>query len=475
MKSVINKHMDSYSLAEVYLFEHKGVNILLDVKKSNFYSIEKGYVEVIEYLLDKKDNNKAVLSVSDEELEEIMKNLIDAEILIDSDVEEEKTQLDFSKEVVNMVLNISQDCNLRCKYCFASTGHYKGKRELMSVETAHKALDWFYAQAVTSEYLNLHLFGGEPLMNIPLVEEIVKYTKELSAKYDKKIFINICTNGTIMNDELLQLIKENEIGLQISIDGPKEIHDMFRPTAENGSSYDLIKNNLPKLFDELDKNSIIPRSTVSRGVTDINGVVNHLLDDLGFTSVFFIPAMGCDNLSYAEEDLNMLFSEYDKLVDTFLNKLRNGEEYNIFPLISEIDAVGKGIRRIYGCGAGIGFASIDVKGDIYPCMRFTNNADYAIGNIYTGFNEKRQKLLERTIYNRPKCATCWARHLCGGACIAIPVENGGDLKNNNEITCQVAQHIAKLAMYANVVIRTENLKFDKNQLKVTDFMRRRFQ
>ena len=140
-------------------------------------------------------------------------------------------------------------------------------------------LDWFYAQAVTSEYLNLHLFGGEPLMNIPLVEEIVKYTKELSAKYDKKIFINICTNGTIMNDELLQLIKENEIGLQISIDGPKEIHDMFRPTAENGSSYDLIKNNLPKLFDELDKNSIIPRSTVSRGVTDINGVVNHLLDD----------------------------------------------------------------------------------------------------------------------------------------------------------------------------------------------------
>ena len=151
--------------------------------------------------------------------------------------EYEILSVDREKEVINLVMNISQDCNLRCTYCFASTGHYKGKRTLMSKEVADKTLTWFFEQAKCSKVLNLHLFGGEPLINIPLVEYIVEKCKILEKEYSKKIFINVCTNGTILNEKLLKLIKDNEIGMQISIDGPKEVHDKYRPMANGNSSY----------------------------------------------------------------------------------------------------------------------------------------------------------------------------------------------------------------------------------------------
>lgn len=85
-----------------------------------------------------------------------------------------------------------------------------------------------------------------------------------------------------------------------------------------------------------------------------------------------------------------LWKRYDELVETFLEKLRKGEEFNIYPFVTEVDAVSKGIRRIYGCGSGLGFASVDIKGNIYPCMRFIGNEEYIIGHVETGFNEKRQ-------------------------------------------------------------------------------------
>lgn len=462
-------------LVESYYFCHGKYNIFLDVNRSNFYSIEDKYLDVIKVL--KKEENMEVLKqkYSKDDIETVIKELIEQEILVRDSPEYEILSVDREKEVINLVMNISQDCNLRCTYCFASTGHYKGKRTLMSKEVADKTLTWFFEQAKCSKVLNLHLFGGEPLINIPLVEYIVEKCKILEKEYSKKIFINVCTNGTILNEKLLKLIKDNEIGMQISIDGPKEVHDKYRPMANGNSSYDKLAENMSILFEELDKNTIIPRGTISNAEVDVNDIVKHIIEEMGFNAFFFIPAMGTEGQSYDNKDLPKYFEQYDKLVETFLDKLRKGEEYNIYPFVTEVDAIGKGVRRIYGCGAGIGFTSVDIKGDIYPCMRFTNNKEYLIGNIEDGFNENRDKLFERTVYNRTKCKKCWARHFCGGACIAIPVENGESMNAYNENTCEVSKHMIELAMYANTVISDENLKFNKEQLKVNDFMRRRFQ
>lgn len=463
-------------LIDYYTFTHNGKNILLDVNNSNFYSVEKEYFDVLDYL---KSNDSAyddtILSYNEQKVEKILQDLTDFGFILDQNPVYEKIAIDEYKEVINLVINVSHNCNLRCKYCFAATGSYNGKRDLMNPEMADKTLEWFLRQAKKSKVLNLNLFGGEPLVNIPLVEYIVKRCKDLEDEYEKKIYITISTNGTIMNENLLKLIKDYDIGLQISIDGDKEIHDANRPTADNSSSYDLLVNNVKMLLSEVDNAGLIPRATIAKGVTDVTRIVNHMLNDLKFKCVAFTPALGSNKeTSYSQEDLDEYFKKYDELVEIFLSKLRKGEEFNIYPFTTEVDAVSKGIRRIYGCGAGLGFSSVDIKGNIYPCMRFIGNEEYIIGNVEYGFNNKRQKFFDRTIYNREKCNTCWARHLCGGACVAVQVECGETLESYNPLVCQVAKRMAELAMYASTVIADEGLDFDMHKLTVNDFVRRRF-
>ena len=90
------------------------------------------------------------------------------------------------------------------------------------------------------------------------------------------------------------------------------------------------------LFEELDKNTIIPRGTISNAEVDVNDIVKHIIEEMGFNAFFFIPAMGTEGQSYDNKDLPKYFEQYDKLVETFLDKLRKGEEYNIYPLLQKL-------------------------------------------------------------------------------------------------------------------------------------------
>lgn len=476
MGETLEKVKKDKFIAEAYHFSHNGINVLLDINNSNFYSVEDVYCDIVDYLSDNGITTDEIQEkYESSQIQEALENLTSFGLICDEEPEYEKIAIEPDKEVINLVVNVSHNCNLRCKYCFAATGSYNGARDLMNQEMADKTLDWFFRQAKTSKVLNINLFGGEPLTNVPLVKYIVKRCKELEVEYDKKIYITISTNGTILNDELVQLIKENDIGLQISIDGDKEIHDANRPAANGQSSYDMLEKNVKTLLNEVDPAGLIPRSTVAKGVTDPQRIVNHLLNEMHFKCAALTPALGSyEETSYREEDLEEYFKGYDELAETFLEKLRKGEEFNIYPFVSEVDAVSKGIRRIYGCGSGLGFASVDIKGNIYPCMRFIGNTDYIIGHVEDGFNEKRQMFFDRTIYNRTQCKSCWARHLCGGACVAVQVECGESLESYNPLVCQVAKRMAELAMYASSVIAEENLDFDMHKLTVNDFIRRRF-
>lgn len=476
MGYILEEIKKNYFFVESYHFSHKDVNILLDVNNSNFYSVEPIYCDLSEFFSgDRVTATQIREKYENDQIQAAIDNLMKFGFICKEEPRYEEISIEDNKEVINLVMNVSHNCNLRCKYCFASTGNYNGARDLMSQEMADKTLEWFLKQAKEAKVLNLNLFGGEPLTNIPLVKYIVGRCKELEEQYSKKIYITISTNGTILNEDLVKLIKENDIGLQISIDGDKEIHDANRPAANGKSSYDMLAENVKTLQDEVDPAGLIPRATIAKGVTDITRVVHHMLDDMNFKCVALTPALGSyEETSYEESDLEEYFKKYDELAETFLEKLRNGEEFNIYPFVSEVDAVSKGIKRIYGCGSGLGFASVDIKGNIYPCMRFIGNEDYIIGHVETGFNEKRKMFYERTVYKRSKCKDCWARHLCGGACVAVQVECGETLESYHPMVCKIAQRMAELAMYASTVIAKEGLDFDMHKLTVNDFIRRRF-
>lgn len=475
MNKIINDFVTDYKLVESYIFEHNGIKILLDVNTSNFFEINDVIYHLIDAIKEGNPIEDLLLNYSESDIDQAVEDLKDNNFLVKEIPNYKKPIIPETAEVNNLVLNVCHDCNLRCKYCFASTGSYKGERSFMSEEVAKKAVDWYFGVSGNSKTLNLQFFGGEPLMNVPLIKTIINYADGLPSEYDKKIYYSMSTNGTILNDEILQLVKDHKIGLQISIDGPPEIHDKYRVTVNGGGSYDMMKKNLKILMKELPINQLIPRATVPPDAIHINKIVNHLFD-LGFKIVFFVPAMGCGKYVISEGNFEDLRKEYDILAETFIEKYKNDEEYNVYPFSTEVDVISKGIKRAYGCGSGIGFMNVAVNGDIYPCMRFTNREEYRLGNVFTGIdNEKRQMFFNRTVENRSKCKTCWARYFCGGACISIPTESGNGLLGSDPSACEVAKHVTKLAMYTNCVLSKAGKPFKQNDKEIVDFIRRRLQ
>lgn len=134
-----------------------------------------------------------------------------------------------SGKVLNkMALSISHVCNMRCTYCFADGGTY-GLEKIMSKATAKDAIDYFfdYASKEAPKY-NMHFMGGEPLLNLDVFYFSIDYMNSKAKEIGIPVRYTLTTNGTIMNEKILDYIIKNNIHINFSIDGGQRIHDLNR-------------------------------------------------------------------------------------------------------------------------------------------------------------------------------------------------------------------------------------------------------
>ena len=153
-----------------------------------------------------------------------------------------KTKKDIENKITNLQIKISNTCNLNCKYCYANQGNYGKKDTLMSKETAKKL-----AEKINNIFPNIEkisFFGGEPLLNIEAVEIIVSELK------NKKITYSLVSNTTIVNDNIINLLNNNNIKIISSLDGPQKFNDINRISNSNQGSYNIISQNLSKLLSQ---------------------------------------------------------------------------------------------------------------------------------------------------------------------------------------------------------------------------------
>ena len=141
---------------------------------------------------------------------------------------------------------VTEDCNLACKYCFE-----KHNKNYMTKEIARKGLDFICNNAIKEKQDHFHamIFGGEPLLNLDVVEEIFKYGIELAEKNNIQFTTSIVTNATIMNDKVKRIIKtykdKAKLSVQLSIDGVKEVQDAYRVTKNGKGSFNIVEKNVP--------------------------------------------------------------------------------------------------------------------------------------------------------------------------------------------------------------------------------------
>lgn len=354
-----------------------------------------------------------------------------------------------------MCLHIAHDCNMRCRYCFADSGDYHMKRTLMSADIGRKALDFLIEKSGKIHNLEVDFFGGEPLMNFDVVREIVLYGRELERIHNKTIRFTITTNASLLNEENISFINEHCANVVLSVDGMKSTNDAMRTFEDGSGTYDNIMPKIKSLIKARNGTNYYVRGTFTRNNLHFADDVLHLADE-GFREISIEPVVlpANDPLSIREEDLPVIFEEYDKLAREMVKREKEGNGFNFFHFLVDLDTGPCAYKRAKGCGSGCEYIAVTPEGDIYPCHQFVEHSDYKLGDVFSGElkNEIRRKFSKNNIQTNEECKNCWAKYFCGGGCAANNLNQNKDLAIPYKIGCELEKKRVECALYIKAVL-----------------------
>jgi uncharacterized protein len=313
----------------------------------------------------------------------------------------------------SLVLHVAHDCNLRCGYCYADFGRYGGDFGVMTEEMALEHCRRFFDQLGDSKNLHVTFFGGEPLMNLPVVFAAHRYVKERAAKEGRRIAYGLTTNGTLLTDALVEFFAAEGFTITISMDGPPDVHDRLRPLQEGGGSYERIMERVRATGIKA-----IARVTLTRRSTGVARIVRHLVQ-AGFREVGVSPvATGSDKFDLSDADLVKVLEGMRVLCDDFVEWAKQGKVFPYSNVRALLEQIASGDPRAVPCGAGTKLVAADNKGDLYACHRLVGEAAFKIGDVKNGIDGPARFALVTDMHPRGRapCNECWARYLCGGGC-----------------------------------------------------------
>jgi uncharacterized protein len=321
-----------------------------------------------------------------------------------------------SESIRNLVLHVAHNCNLACTYCYADHGKYQGKAMLMEQGQAQRYIDWLFDQSGEHQNLGITFFGGEPLLNMPVVREAAAYAREVAANQGKSVRFSMTTNGTLISDEAVDFFEEIDCQVTVSLDAVGKQNDRLRPFHSGRGSYDMIMKRIRPL---LDRRKVAARVTVTRKNLDVIRTVETLLD-AGFTEVGCSPVDAKDPaFDLRGEDYEKLLANFSELSERFISAGLKGQLYGFSNIKNLLKAIHDGQNKEYPCGAGLQMVAGAPNGDMSLCHRFVGEDEYVLGNVEKGGinREKRlQVLSDIRLDQRSDCGSCWARYICSGGC-----------------------------------------------------------
>ena len=436
-------------------FQFHDINLVLDVNSGTVHALDQVAWDIVDYYNEGFDSIKKNLekSYSEEVLQEAyqeLKELADAELFESSDSYKEKVvNKEKSGELKAMCFNIAHDCNIRCGYCFASTGDYHGGRKLMSLETAKAGLDFLLEKSGKRKRLEVDFFGGEPLLNFEVIKETVKYGREKEKSLGKRIGFTMTTNGVLLNDEVIDFLNENMDNVVISLDGRPEVNDKMRKfVGGKGTTEDLLPL-IKKFVEKRGEKSYYIRGTYTAYNLDFSKDVLFMADQ-GYKEISVEPVVSEPEKPYAitEKHLPQIYAEYDKLTEDYLQYKKDGKPFRFYHFMMDMDGGPCVYKRVSSCGAGVEYFALTPDGELYPCHQFVGREEFLVGNIKDGIlrTDLVEKFSENTVYHKEKCKDCWAKFHCSGGCQANAVAFSGKLSEPYEMECNLQKKRIECAL-----------------------------
>jgi uncharacterized protein len=362
-----------------------------------------------------------------------------------------------------LILNIASGCNLSCTYCYKADLETLSNSGNMTFETAISSIHHLYDGAPNQKIYNVTFFGGEPLSNFKLIKDVTLYAIKFFKDKNALVDFTITTNATLLTKSIIEFLRKYKFGITISIDGPKHIHNKTRLTNNGDGSYDAVIKKVKLLLSMYKDRPIGARVTLTRGVTQIEEIWDHLFNNLKFAEVGFAPATASDNAIFnlSEHELIKVFNEFKLMGEKYIVSALEGEFNgfsNIHRLLGDIHA---GRKKKLPCGAGVGLLSVSYEGNFDLCHRFTGTDFGSFGNVKTGLDKpKLSNFIEKRLNtNDGDCSTCHIRNLCAGGCYHESYIRYNDPTKAVLHYCDIMRDWIDFGLYAYSKIRNNNPKF----------------
>ncbi|WP_027364451.1 thioether cross-link-forming SCIFF peptide maturase [Desulfotruncus alcoholivorax] len=446
----------------IHAYTFDGTNIVFDVNSNQVHVVDepsfnliKDYETLAVNELKAKYGPVYGTAVVEEILEEIAE-LKDKGLLFSADPLAGGITLPEREPMVKaLCLHLAHDCNLRCRYCFAGQGDFGGDRGLMPADVGRKALDLLLAASGSRRHVEVDFFGGEPLLNRPVMLELVDYGQVKAREAGKEIKFTLTTNTLLFDLDLQRFVGENNLAVVLSIDGRPGVHDRMRPTPAGKGSYGRVAERVVQFINSPYVGEHYVRGTFTRHNLDFSEDVRHLAE-LGCRKISVEPVVAGAGTDYAlrDEDVPEIMLEYEKLTRFILENHQNGNPIDFFHFNVELEEGPCLAKRLTGCSAGLEYLAVSPQGDLYPCHQFVGRDEYKMGTVFNGAVDKKTAYLfaKAHIYNKNACKNCWAKFNCSGGCHANALAFNNSLLEPYRLGCILARKRLECALYLKVML-----------------------
>ncbi len=350
------------------------------------------------------------------------------------------------------IVAVTNACNNCCLYCQAN-GMSDVKQ--MSEDVAEQMLQRI--QDSPSSEITIEFQGGEPLLNYPIIQYIVKRGQELLQ--NKRVQYTVVSNLSLLNDEMVRFFKENHVSVSTSLDGPVELHNYNRPASNDKGSYQDVIHGIKMLR----SNGLYPgaiQTTTAKSLKYANEIIDEYVH-LGFGQIFLRPltrlgaaARYWDRIGYTADEFLVFYRKaLNRIIDynlkgiyikeyhaaLFLSKILCGQSVNYMELRSP-------------CGAGIGQVAITANGNVYTCdegrmMAEMGDEAFRLGNVFeNGFDDWMNSSCCQAICSAslldtlPGCCDCVYKPYCG-VCPVINYALFGNITHVSSERCRIYKGI----------------------------------
>jgi uncharacterized protein len=406
------------------------------------------------------------------DLEQLIPTLTQVEILVpihhdEMAVLKETQEFNLRVSIGILYLLLTDACNFRCKYCFIENALPSShKFSMMTQETAKAALDFFVKclkknpQKDQSKEKTIIFYGGEPLTNREVFRFALEYIRTLQEeeKLPRALKIALITNGSLIDEEISELIAKHEVRPSISIDGPPEIHDQLRKNIQGeGTFHQALRG-----YKMLQQKKVPVSISCTIGPHNLDSLervfrwfVEHLgVQSMGFNLLLEAPGVKAD-LEYAKKANNKLIQCY-----------KMARKYGIYEdrIMRKVRSFVEKRPHFIDCGGCGRQLVVSPDGKVGPCQAYLSTKKYFVGDLGGKFNPFQDSTFiewsKRSPLSMPQCLDCEALGICGGGCAYNAEMRDGSMWAADKLFCVHSKETLRWLiwdLYKNTVNRRKEV------------------